>query len=188
MIDVLDSIFVKKYFTLSGRASRREYWLGQFTFWIIHALAASLSLVIFKSFYAMPNPDDAAALGIKFVTACFIFSLPTYIWRHVGVLFLLAVAGFVGLAIMPVADLWAGLNNSITTVSRFIAPVVVPAIPVLLATLYLLPPCIAVTVRRFHDRSMPGVTLFFIPEFVGFIIDLLAGSKKDNRYGPPSNI
>ncbi len=188
MLDVIDSIFIKKYFTLSGRASRREYWVGQFVFWLIHAAAASLSLFIFKSFFSetlLPTPDSSAELGLRFVAACFIFSLPTYIWRHLGIVFLLFIAGFVGLAIMPLGDLLQSIHNFISHAWRFITPVFVPAIPVLLATLYLLPPSIALTVRRFHDRGLPGFTLFFIPEIIGLVIDLLAGSSKPNRYGEP---
>ncbi|MCX8516448.1 MAG: DUF805 domain-containing protein, partial [Alphaproteobacteria bacterium] len=178
MTDIFYSIFIEKYFTLSGRASRREYWVGQFIFWVMHALAGAFSLFIFKNFFSSPNLDDAFDLGLRFTAACAIFSLPTYMWRHVGILALLAVGGFVGLAIMPLGHLWQVISDAITHTLSYIAPVALPALPVLLVTLYLLPPSISVTVRRFHDRGLPGFTLFFIPEFVGLIIDLLAGSSK----------
>ncbi|MDI9313959.1 MAG: DUF805 domain-containing protein [Hydrotalea sp.] len=185
MINVLHSIFVKKYFTLTGRASRREYWTGQFVFWAIHAIAASISLSVYKAYFAPINPALAPDMGLRFLAACFIFSLPTYVWRHVGWLLLAAVAGFIALAIFPFATLWQMNIDFVNDAIRFISPVAASAIPVLLATLYLLPPSISVTVRRFHDRGLPGLTLLFIPEVVGFIIDLLSGAKKTNRYGEP---
>ncbi len=188
MLDIINSIFVKKYFTLSGRASRREYWVGQFIFWALHAGAASLSLFIFKNFAAPPTLHAVHLLGIQFVVACFVFSLPAYLWRHAGLLIVGFVAAFVGLAIMPMYDLLQFVNNTLTSISNFISPVGWYAAPVLLMTLFLLLPSIALTVRRFHDRGLPGFTLFFIPEMLGLIIDLLSGSSKPNRFGNPPEV
>ncbi len=188
MLDIIDSIFIKKYFTLSGRASRREYWVGQFIFWALHAGAASLSLFIFKNFSAPPKLHAVHPLGIQFVVACFVFSLPTYLWRHAGLLIVGFIAAFVGLAIMPLHDFMQFAHHGLTSLSKFIRPVAWYAAPVLLTTLFLLLPSIALTVRRFHDRGLPGFTLFFIPEILGLIIDLLSGSSKPNRFGNPPEV
>lgn len=60
--------------------------------------------------------------------------------------------------------------------------------PMVVAFLFLLPPLIAVTVRRLHDKGLTGwVILISVVPFGSLallIICALPGDDEDNRYGP----